>query len=216
MGIAAHGGYLFVSNSRGQTHAVYRDGRDVRSSFAAAFGTNLTGWGDSWIDLRNNGSPNLVLANGAIPVTNLKRDAAQLEVLASRRNRWVNAGLLEGLTMNGRGLAAADYDNDGRVDVAIGSIGGRLLLLHNKSSSGNWLTVSVKPFSPGAQVTVVDSRGRSQTDVIAAGSSYLSSEDPRAHFGFGSARPVHVTVRYPNGSVRTAKARVDSFVTVTR
>jgi Na+-translocating ferredoxin:NAD+ oxidoreductase RnfD subunit len=216
MGIAAHGGYLFVSNSRGQTHAVYRRGRDVRKSFAAAFGTNLTGWGDSWIDLRNDGSPNLVLANGAIPVTSLKRDAAQPEVLASRHGRWIDAGLLQGLTMNGRGLAAADYDNDGRVDIAVGSIGGKLLLLHNKSPGGHWLTVAVKPFSPGAQVIVLDSHGRAQEDVITAGSSYLSSEDPRAHFGFGSARPVRVTVRYPNGTVRTAKPRTNSLLTVVR
>jgi hypothetical protein len=157
-----------------------------------------------------------VLANGAIPVTSLKRDAAQPEVLASRHGRWIDAGLLQGLTMNGRGLAAADYDNDGRVDIAVGSIGGKLLLLHNKSPGGHWLTVAVKPFSPGAQVIVLDSHGRAQEDVITAGSSYLSSEDPRAHFGFGSARPVRVTVRYPNGTVRTAKPRTNSLLTVVR
>ena len=40
-----------------------------------AFGTNLTGWGDSWVDLNNDGTLDLVLANGAIPVTNLAKDA---------------------------------------------------------------------------------------------------------------------------------------------
>ena len=55
--------------------------------------------------------------------------------------------------VNGRGLAAADYDNDGRVDLAINSIGGKLLLLHNTSKAGHWLEVQVQPFSPGAVVT---------------------------------------------------------------
>src|SRR5437660_11770444 len=59
MGIARAGRYLFVSNSRRQTHAVYlHEGdrvTDVRRAFASAFGTNLTGWGDSWIDLKNDG-----------------------------------------------------------------------------------------------------------------------------------------------------------------
>jgi hypothetical protein len=217
MGVATANGYLFVSNSRGQTHAVYDHWRDVRKSFANAFGTNLTGWGDSWIDLRNTGTPQLLLANGAIPVTSLKRDAAELQMIASVRGRWVNGRLLQGLDLNGRGLAAADYDNDGRVDVAIGTIGGHLLLLHNTSpGTGNWLTVNVEPFSPGATVTVTDSSGRTQTRVVTAGSSYLSSEDPRVHFGFGKATPLTLTVTYPNGKGRTVKAKPDTIQTVTR
>jgi hypothetical protein len=140
-----------------------------------------------------------------------------LQLIASVRGRWVNAGLLQGLTMNGRGLAAADYDNDGRVDVAVGTVGGHLLLLHNTSpDTGNWLTVNVAPFSPGAAVTAVDSSGRTQTRVVTAGSSYLSSEDPRVHFGFGKAKPVRLTVRYPGGATRSVRPRDDAIVTVAR
>jgi hypothetical protein len=222
MGVAAAGGYIFVSNSRHQTHAVYvQDGgryTDVRWSFSGAFGTNLTGWGDSWVDLRNSGTNELTLANGSIPITNLAKDAAPIQVLASRAGRWVDTGLLRNVRVNGRGLAAADYDNDGRVDLAVNSIGGALLLLHNTSPAGHWLEVDVRPFSPGAVVTVVDSAGREQTRTVLAGSSYLSSEDPRLHFGFGSARPRRVTVRYPwNGGVtRIDKPPTDSVLTVTR
>jgi hypothetical protein len=216
MGVAAQNGFLFVSDSRGQTHAVYNGFHDIRRQFAAAFGTNLTGWGDSWVDLRNSGRPDLVLANGAIPVTNLKADAAPLQVLAQHQGRWVNASVLTGLAVNGRGLAAADYDNDGRVDLAVGVVGGRLLLLHNRSTSGHWLTVDVRPFSPGAEVTVEDSAGHVQTREVQAGSSYLSSEDPRAHFGFGAATPTRVTVRYPDGTVKVLHPRTDRIVTVRR
>jgi hypothetical protein len=212
MGVASAGNLLFVTNSRGQTNAAYDGWKDVRRTFP----TNLTGWGDSWVDLKNSGVPNLVLANGAIPITNLARDANPLQVLQRNAEDWRDAGVLLGLTLNARGLAAADYDNDGRVDFAVGTIGGRLLLLHNRSQTGQWLTVSVAPFSPGASVSVRDSRGRVQTRQVQAGSSYLSSEDPRVHFGFGAARPVRLTVRWPDGRTRTANVRSDTFVTIHR
>ena len=221
MGIADKNGLLFVSNSRGQTHAVYRQHgssfTDIRKSFLAAFGTNRTGWGDSWVDLRNNGTQQLALANGAIPVTNLAQDAAPLQVLTRKDGRWVDTGILRNLRVNGRGLAAADYDNDGRVDLAVNTIGGKLLLLHNTSPAGNWLEVQVDPFSPGAVVTAVDSSGRRQVGEVQAGSSYLSSEDPRVHFGFGSATVRSLSVRYPDGTVKQlASPPTDAVVTVKR
>ncbi len=88
--------------------------------------------------------------------------------------------------MNGRGVAAADYDNDGRVDIAVNSIGGKLILLHNTGVSGHWLEVSLSPQAPGALVTAVLPDGRRLVHQVQAGSSYLSSEDPRAHFGLGN------------------------------
>ncbi len=219
MGIAAGNGYLFVSNSRRQTHAVYarRAGGfvDERGKFASAFGTNLTGWGDSWVDLGNDGSPELVLANGAIPVTNLARDAAPPQVLTRRDGRWVDTGILRDLRLNGRGLAAADYDNDGRVDVAINTIGGPLVLLRNTSPAGHWLEVALARFSPGAIVTATLPDGRRLVHEVHVGSSYLSSEDPRVHFGLGKATRADLSVRYPDGtSTRLRDVRADRIVTI--
>jgi hypothetical protein len=75
----------------------------------------------------------------------------------------------------------------------------------------------VKPFSPGAAVTAVDSTGRSQTATVVAGSSYLSSEDPRVHFGFGTATVRSVTVRYPDGTVtRLSRVATNEILTVSR
>ena len=51
----------------------------------SAFGTNLTGWGDSWVDLRNDGTPELALANGAIPSRASRKDAAAPQVLTRAR-----------------------------------------------------------------------------------------------------------------------------------
>ena len=59
-----------------------------------------------------------------------------------------------GLRVNGRGLAAADVDNDGRMEIAVNSIGGKLLLLKPTGPVGHWLDVRLSRFSPGAVVTV--------------------------------------------------------------
>jgi hypothetical protein len=211
---------LFVSNSRRQTHAVYMSDRggfsDARSPFTAALGSR-TGWGDSWVDLDNDGRLDLVVAAGAIPVTNLAKDAGPLQVLAQRQNgTFADAGVLRDLRTNGRGVAAADYDDDGRVDLAVNTIGGKLILLHNTSRAGHWLEVQVRPFSPGAVVTAVGADGRRQVREVRAGSSYLSSEDPRVHFGLGATRAVRrLDVRYPDGTVRRLRnVSADRVVTV--
>jgi Na+-translocating ferredoxin:NAD+ oxidoreductase RnfD subunit len=218
MGIARRGGLLFVTNSRGQTHASYRQTGSTRFAHAGlSLPTNVTaGWGASWIDLRNSGRPDLVVANGTIPITRLGKDAQRLQVLVPRGSRLVDAGVLQKLRVNGRGLAAADFDNDGRVDVAVNTIGGPLLLLRNTSPSGHWLEVGFARFAPGALVTAKLADGRSVTQEVEAGSSYLSSEDPRLHFGLGSATTVPLlTVRYPDGTtVRLRDVRADRVVSV--
>ena len=188
---------LFVTNSRGQGNAAFTASGEAfanaRPAFKPAFGTNSTGWGDSWIDLRNNGTLDLLVANGGIPVTNVAADAAPVEVLAPKGNHYVNAGLLRGLRVNGRGLAAADYDNDGRVDVAVGTVGGKLLLFRNTSKVG--------PLARGERRAVLAGRRRharrqerAAGREVQAGSSYLSSETRapfRARQGDGRDRVDH-------------------------
>ncbi|HEX3290767.1 MAG TPA: FG-GAP-like repeat-containing protein [Gaiella sp.] len=218
MGIAA-GDYsgdgrddLFVTNSRGQLHAAYRSraGKpfaDVRPEFAPALGQRFTGWGASWADLDLDGSPELLLANGAIPVTSLVKDAQRLRVVTTdggdvRELRTGASG-----RRNGRGLAVADFDNDGDPDVAVATIGGRLQLYRNDGARGHWLEVSLRRFVPGATVTAVLPGGRRLVRVARAGSSYLSSEDPRLLFGLGNASSVReIVVRYPGGRITRIRA----------
>ena len=232
MGVAADSGNLFVTNSRDEPSAAFRrlaaSGSpafaDARAAVAPALGTGFAGWGASWVDLANSGVPNLVLAAGAIPVTSLSRDAEPVRVLArvpapATPARYGQARLIlgpRGLRLNGRGVAAADAGNDGRMNVAINTVGGALVLLRPNGPSGHWLDVKLSRFAPAARVSVVLPGGRTLSREIQAGSSYLSSEDPRAHFGLGTATSVdRLTVRYPwGGTTRLRHVRADRIVTV--
>jgi Na+-translocating ferredoxin:NAD+ oxidoreductase RnfD subunit len=215
---------VFVTNNRDQGPAVFRTTGDsafanAEQTFDPAVGTDGTGWGVSWADLANDGRQDLVIANGAIPVTNLKKDAGPIQVVENLGgghygDATAAVGLDQGPLVDGRGVAVADYDNDGRLDVAINSIGGKLILLHNTGASGHWLEVSLAKFAPGAVVTAVLPGGQRIVRQIEAGSSYLSSEDPRAHFGLGNATNVkELIVRWPNGKItRRANVTADQIL----
>jgi Na+-translocating ferredoxin:NAD+ oxidoreductase RnfD subunit len=222
---------LFVTNSRREPYALLRHRtaskgptfREARSALRSAY-AGSAGWGASWVDIANSGRPDLVLANGDIPITSLAKDAARVRVLSDLSANWTSkrfanvgvAGLRGTPPVNGRGLAAADYDNNGTVDIAVGSIGGRLVLLRNTGNAGHWLEVKLATFSPGAVATVVLPDGRKLVQELNAGSSYLSSEDPRFHFGLGDAAEARtLVVRFPGrGERRFSDVRADRLVVI--
>ena len=237
MGIAVAGGAagsldLFVTNSRGEPSAAFSKRTaasspaftSARPNFDPALGNGFAGWGASFVDLANSGTPDLVLAAGAIPVTSLTANAEPVRVLGPAAGtkpggRFGDAsGILgaAGLRLNGRGLAAADVDNNGRMAVAVNTIGGKLVLLRSTGPTGHWLDVELSRFTPGAVVTVVLPGGRQLSETVRAGGSYLSSEDPRVHFGLGVATKVtRLTVRYPwGGDSSLAGVRADRILTV--
>jgi hypothetical protein len=217
---------LVVTNSRREPHAAFSRSstpgaafRDARAEFRPAFAASSTGWGASWVDLALDGSPELAIANGGIPVTNLAHDAGRLQILddvaRTGAARFANVGDLGraggARRVNGRGLAAADYDNNGTMDIAVGSVGGRLILLRSSGERGHWLEVSFPTFAPGALVTAELPDGRTLVREAHAGSSYLSSEDPRVHLGLGGATSIRrLTIRFPDGAeTRLSDVAVD-------
>jgi hypothetical protein len=115
----------------------------------------------------------------------------------------------------GRGFTTADFGNNGRMDIAINTIGGKLQLLRPTGIVGHWLAVRFSSFSPGTLVTAVLPDGRRLMREVEAGSSYLSSEDPRLHFGLGAATSVsELIVHYPDGrSVSRTNVPADRIVT---
>src|SRR4029077_515179 len=212
---------------------------DARPDFDPALGSDFVGWGDTFVDLTNSGSSDLVLATGGIPVKSLKKDAGPLRVLAPVGDQGgtqygVARGLApSGLRVNGRGLAAADVDNDGRMEGAVNSIGGesplpksggpgvtsiggKLLLLKSSAPVGHWLDVRLSRFSPGAVVTV-DLGKASLSQEVRAGSRYLSSQGERVHFGLSDATRVErLTFRYPWGrDIVLHDVRTDRIVEIT-
>jgi hypothetical protein len=199
---------VFVTNARRQTHAVYRSRPpdenqpsfdDVRESLGPSF-SGSTGWGVSWADVDLDGDLDLALANGGVPVVDLGDDAEPVQLFLQAGGRYDSAELPGLRPLLARGSAAADYDNDGDVDLAVNSVGGSLALLENTGTTGRWLEVG--GLAPGSEVTAVLPDGRELRRTVLAGSSFLSSEDPRAHFGLGSATRVReLVVRRPDGSV---------------
>jgi hypothetical protein len=111
------------------------------------------------------------------------------------------AAVIVSLQIDGRGLAATDYHNDGDLDLAINTIGGPLVLLENSAGGGNWLEISLDGFYPGTFVEATLPGGHTLVREFHAGGSYLSFEDPRIHLGLGDATVVRtLVIRYPDGT----------------
>jgi hypothetical protein len=171
----------------------------VREALGPSF-SGATGWGVSWADFDLDADLDLALVNGAVPVVDLAADAEPVQLFLQEGGQLAAAELAGVRPLLARGSAAADFDNDGDVDLAVSSVGGRLALLENTGTTGSWLEIG--GLEPGSEVTVVLLDGRELRRAVLAGSSFLSSEDPRVHFGLGSARRVReLVVRRPDGSV---------------
>ena len=209
---------LFVTNMGHQLHSVYQNSSHDSLNFVDwaptigvdDIGAGWTGWGTSWADFDLDSDLDLFVSNGAIPVLDLENDKMQAQLFENltaqeQMGQFIDSSVVVGLEKIGpilaRGSAVADYDNDGDLDVAINQTGGPLLLLENQQQGHNWLIVDLGPNGVGAVVTAVLPDGRELHREMMTGSSYLSSEDPRCHFGLGKYQKVRrLIIKWPDQS----------------
>jgi hypothetical protein len=227
---------LFKTNFAGDTSTLYSNsgtGFCEDRTFAAGIGINTRwlGWGTGWIDLDNAGWLDLFLINGHVypEVVQLKTEAGYKQRKVVYRNlgngRFADISERLGPPVTvpkaGRGAAFADFDNDGRTDIAIANVNDLPDLFHLNGASGHhWITLKLTGTRSnrdaiGARVRCV-SGGVAQWQEVRGGGSYLSQNDFRVHFGLGAtARVERVDVRWPNGLEETwENLPVDSFQTL--
>ena len=112
-----------------------------------------------------------------------------------------------------RGLATADFDNDGDLDIVLNNNPGdsgrpeqarATLLRNNVGERRNWLAIELtgtksNSDAVGALVTI-ESGGEKFVRLVGAGSGFASQHSSRLYFGLGDkARVDAITVRWPNG-----------------
>ena len=183
-----------------------------------------TGWGGNLIDFDNDGYLDLYIANGhalheftqeALLLWNTHKPGVEFLDVSADSGDYFHQKYV------GRGTAAADYDNDGDMDILVCNLNDRARLLRNDGGNrNNWLTVEVKrpngkTDAIGARVTVQVGDLRQIEDVVAV-KGYLSQADPRLHFGLGKAAKADlVEIRWPGGKVQKFKdVRANQFFKV--
>jgi hypothetical protein len=111
----------------------------------------------------------------------------------------------------GRGAAFGDFDNDGDIDVLIMNVNEPPSLLRNDAPTGNhWIKIRLEGTKSnrsaiGARV-LVRYGGKVQVQEVLSGSSFICANDPRLHFGLGTAATADIEVRWPSGLVESMKS----------
>lgn len=110
----------------------------------------------------------------------------------------------------GRGVAFADYDLDGDLDIAVVHQNANTGLLRNDAAQGNWLQfqlVGNQSNRNGMGVSItVEQAGVEWVQQLAGGASFCSSSEPIVTVGLGASEiPANVSVRWPSGVEFQAK-----------
>jgi enediyne biosynthesis protein E4 len=188
--------------------------RNTGSGFVETFGGSpihdyLVGWGADLFDAENDGDLDLYLANGFIFEQTHSRFQDDKFFENQGGGVFVNASGALDAPYGGveHGVATADFDLDGDLDVFVVSLSGPSMLLRNDGQKGAWLkldlegTVSNRD-AVGATVTV-RAGGLSVSRMLLAGNSYLSQDDHTLHFGLGGATFADsVTIEWPSGALQ--------------
>ena len=210
------------------------DGTFTDVTYASGIGNKamlLSGVAAKFIDYDNDGWPDIVQANGAM-VDNVNlyhSEVTYKEPLLMFHN--LGKGRFEKSSdslgpdflrpVAGRGLATADFNNDGSVGIAVNVRGDYPELLRNNGGNSNhWLEVlliGTKSNRDGTgSVLRLTSGGVVQVDQAKGGSSYMSASDPRIHFGLGRRTNIQsLAIAWPSGHVdKLTDVPIDRIIAV--
>ncbi len=210
----------FKSLFHNEGHGVFSD-TAAQSGISQAAGQYIS-WGSNWIDYDNSGRLGLFIVNGALHhLYGQEAVLLQNNAPAAFTDVSTASGSFFKKKICGRGAAFGDLDNDGRTDVVINTLNSQALLLHNQFPQTNhWLTLKLighKSNRDGVGVrATVAADGKTRIAERQGGGAYLSSNDPRLHFGLGSASAADaVTLRWPSGVQQTLRGvKADQILTV--
>ena len=227
---------IFKTNFSDDTATLYRnngDGTFDDVTFAAGLGlyTKYLGWGTMFLDVDNDGWPDLLLVNGhvypEVDKQHLGSDYQEPRILYHNKGNGtfddISANAGPGITVakSGRGLAIGDLWNDGRMSAVVSNMNAPVSLLVNQLRSGNhWIgirTAGTKSNRDGIGAKIrVRAGDRILVDEVRSGSSYDSSNDMRVHFGLGGNERVEwLEVRWPSGlTEKFSNVRVDAVQTL--
>ena len=177
-----------------------------------ADGRLATGFGAVALDVENDGRLDLFVANGHVddrPWANHPMPQLPRLYRSKGRGRFELAppsiGPYFARPVVGRGAAAGDLDDDGRVDLVVVHRDAPAAYLHNATAGGDWIGFRLvggrSGKTPVGARVECRSEGRSTVRWLTSGTSYLASNDPRLFFGIGPAKVVdRVAIRWPSGA----------------
>jgi hypothetical protein len=211
---------LVITDLANQRYALYcnlGDGTFDYTSFSAGLGAMSmlhSGWSVRFLDYDNDGWKDLLIAQGH-DLDTIEKSFPQLHyrepmmLVRNTGNKFVDVSGISSEIFHdawvGRGMAIGDINNDGRIDAVVSTNGGPAHVLLNETETANhWITLKLIGHKSnrdaiGAQVKVVTALG-SQWGTVTTASGYLSSSDPRLHFGLGAAAAIdRIEIRWPSG-----------------
>jgi hypothetical protein len=214
---------LFVTNFAEEYNALYHNDGDhftdvsFRSKTAPS-SLPYVGWGTAFFDYDNDGLLDLIAVNGHVyPQLDKSRSGAaagyrQRKLLYHNRGdgtfdevaAQVGPVLMEERVS--RGSAVGDLDNDGRLDLVVNDLDGSPQVLRNELEPvGNWLLAKVRGKGRNTDaigaVLTLKAGTLTQTRLVQSGTSYLSQDDMRQHFGLGPQKQADsLEVLWPDGT----------------
>jgi hypothetical protein len=232
---------LFITNFSEEYNALYRAERDTNftdASFASKTAPSslpYVGWGTAFFDYDNDGWPDILVVNGHVypQLEDVKMGGSagykQRKLLYHNLGNGTfeevaaQAGPALMQKRSSRGAAFGDLDNDGDIDVVINDLDSKPMVLRNDTQTSNhWIGIKLVGLGKnknaiGSEVKLA-SAGHTQVQVVRSGSSYISQDDFRLHFGVGKATKVDdIEITWPDGSKSHATAdKLDTIIAVTQ